>query len=63
VAKIPEVDRNGLWGVAVKKLVWLVGGMCAAAAGFLVWGSRRAQGVEELAHRLEDAWHDHNTAA
>jgi hypothetical protein len=45
----------------MKKLVWLVGGMCAAAAGFLVWGPKRSQGVEELAHRLEDAWASHNT--
>jgi hypothetical protein len=45
----------------MKKLVWVVGGLCAATAGFLVWGSRRAQGVEDLAHRLEDAWADHHT--
>jgi hypothetical protein len=45
----------------MKKMVWLVGGMCAAAAGFLVWGPKSSQGVEELAHRLEDAWASHNT--
>jgi hypothetical protein len=45
----------------MKKLVWLVGGMAAAAAGFLVWGSKRVQPVEELAHRLENAWADHHT--
>jgi hypothetical protein len=45
----------------MKKLVWVVGGLCAAAAGFLVWGPRRAQGVQDLAHRLEDAWADHHT--
>jgi hypothetical protein len=47
----------------MKKLVWVVGGLCAAAAGFLVWGPRRAQDVQELAHRLEDAWADHHTVA
>jgi len=46
---------------AMKKMVWLVGGLCAAAAGFLVWGPKRVQPVEELAHRLEDAWADHHT--
>ncbi len=45
----------------MKKMVWIVGGLCAAAAGFLVWGPRRAQDVQELAHRLEDAWADHHT--
>ncbi len=45
----------------MKKVFWMVGGMCAAAAGFLVWNSRRVQPVEELAHRLEDAWADHHT--
>jgi hypothetical protein len=45
----------------MKKLAWLIGGMCAAAAGCLVLGSRRARHVEELAHQLEDAWADHHT--
>lgn len=45
----------------MKKMVWLVGGFAAAAAGFLVWGRRRTQPVEELAHRLEEAWADHHT--
>jgi hypothetical protein len=42
-------------------MAWLVGGLCAAAVGFLVWDSRRAQPVEDLAHRLEEAWADHHT--
>jgi hypothetical protein len=46
----------------MKKMVWLVGGICAAAVGFLVLGSKRSQDVEALAHRLEDAWNAHNTA-
>lgn len=45
----------------MKKLVWLMGGMAAATVGFLVWDSKRVQPVEELAHRLENAWSDHHT--
>jgi hypothetical protein len=45
----------------MKRLVWLVGAMCAAAVGFLVIGSRRVVPVQDLAHRLEDAWSDHHT--
>lgn len=46
----------------MKRLIWTVGGICAAAAGLLVWGAIRTPNVEELAHRLEDAWADHHTA-
>jgi len=49
--------------MAMRKLIWVVGAMCAAAVGFLVLGSRRVEPVEELAHRLEDAWSDHHTVA
>ena len=45
----------------MKKLAWMIGGMCAAAAGFLVLNSRRVPPVQELAHQLEDAWADHHT--
>ena len=45
----------------MKKVFWLVGGLCAAAAGFLVWDAKRVQPVEDLAHRLEEAWADHHT--
>ncbi len=47
--------------VTMKKVLWLVGGIAAAAAGFLVLGRKRVQPVEELAHRLETAWADHHT--
>jgi hypothetical protein len=47
----------------MKNIFWLVGGFCAAAAGFLVLGSKRTPPVELLAHRLEEAWADHNTVA
>jgi len=39
----------------VKKIFWLVGGMCAAAAGFLAWGVRRAEPVEDLGQRVDEA--------
>ncbi len=45
----------------MKKVLWLVGGIAAAAAGFLVLGRKRVEPVEELAHRLENAWADHHT--
>ena len=37
----------------VKKIFWLMGGLCAAGAGFLAWGARRSGAVEDLAHRDE----------
>jgi hypothetical protein len=45
----------------VKNLLLAVAGFCAAAAGVLVWNSRRTPTVVELAHSLEDAWADHHT--
>ena len=45
----------------VKSFLLVVGGVCAAAAGFIVWGSKQRQPVEQLAHRLEEAWADHHT--
>ena len=47
----------------MKSVLWMVGGFCAAAACFLVWGPKQSQPVELLAHRLEDAWADHHTVA
>jgi hypothetical protein len=45
----------------MKSMLWMIGGACAAVAGFLVWGANRAEPVQELAHRLEEAWADHKT--
>ncbi len=45
----------------MKKVLLIVGGVCAAAAGFLVFGTKRVAPVEELAHTLEAAWSDHHT--
>ena len=45
----------------MKNFLWLVAGVCAATVGLLVWAPKRTQPVEELAHRLEEAWADHHT--
>jgi hypothetical protein len=45
----------------MKNFLLILGGICAAAAGFLVMGTRRSQPVELLAHQLEEAWADHHT--
>lgn len=45
----------------MKNFLWLVAGVCAATAGFLVWGPKRSQPVQELAHRLEEAWANNHT--
>lgn len=55
------VDKKGFRDM--KNIVWLVGGLCAAAAGFIAFNGCRVQPVEELAHRLEEAWADHHTVA
>jgi hypothetical protein len=49
----------------MKSLLYLVGGIGIAAAYVFVWRQREevAQPVEELAHRLKDAWADHHTVA
>ena len=46
----------------MKRLIWTVGGFCAAAAGLLVWRSQRTPNVEDLAQSLEEAWADHHTS-
>jgi hypothetical protein len=50
-------------GKAMKNILWLIGGFCAAAVGLMVWGPKRTQPVQLLAHRLEEAWADHHTVA
>jgi len=44
----------------VKKILWVAGGLCAAAAGFLAWGARRSEPVEDLAHRDEPEFQESN---
>jgi len=38
----------------IKKILWLVGGLCAAGAGFLAWGARRSGPVEDLVKRRDE---------
>ena len=45
----------------MKKTLWVIGGFCAAALGFLVFGAGRVRPVDVLAHQLETAWADHHT--
>ena len=45
----------------MKSIIWTIGGVCAAAAGFIALGRRRVEPVQELAHKLEVAWQDHHT--
>jgi hypothetical protein len=52
---------NSRENIGMKHFIWTVGGICAAAAGLLVWGSRKTPRVEELAHQLDQAWADHHT--
>ena len=59
MASVDEEDESA---GSLKKWTWLVGGLCAAAAGFLVWGPKRVQPVQDLAHRLEEAWEEHDQA-
>ena len=45
----------------MKSIIWTISGFCAAAAGWIVLGPKRVQPVQELAHKLEEAWQDHHT--
>lgn len=45
----------------MKSFLWMIGALCAASVGLLVWGPKRIKPVEELARRLEVAWIDHHT--
>jgi hypothetical protein len=45
----------------MKSFLWAVGGLCAAAAGWIVLGKKRIEPVQELAKKLEHAWADHHT--
>jgi hypothetical protein len=38
----------------MKKIVWFVGGMAAAAAGFLVWNSNRTRPLHEPSYNLDE---------
>jgi hypothetical protein len=45
----------------MKKFVWFIGGMAAAAAGFLVWNANRAQSLQEPAYYLDESPSDDPT--
>ena len=48
----------------MSKLLWLIAGLSAGAAYVLLTksqASRPAAPVDELAHKLQDAWADHHT--
>lgn len=45
----------------MKRVIWTVGGICAAAAAVLLLGACRKPDINELAHNLEDAWADNHT--
>ena len=47
----------------MKKFFWVAGAVCGAMAGVMIWHRQREGHVEDLAHRLEAAWSDHNTVA
>jgi hypothetical protein len=50
----------------MKNLPFLIAGIAAAFVAYVIAeraNARRPIPVEELAHRLEDAWADHHTVA
>jgi hypothetical protein len=47
----------------MKTIFWAAGAVCGAVAGVMIWNRQRDEPVEDLAHRLEAAWADHNTVA
>jgi hypothetical protein len=53
----------------MNKILWLVGGIAAAAAYFVAQNQahhaalRTPVPVDDLAHKLQDAWADHHTVA
>jgi hypothetical protein len=47
----------------LRRILWSLGGFCAAAAGLLVLGPKRTPKVEGLAENREDVLGDHNAAA
>ncbi len=47
----------------MKKILFVIGGVCAAAAGFLVFGTKRMQPVHVMEYQVEAAWIDHPPVA
>jgi hypothetical protein len=45
----------------MKNFLWMTSALCAAAVGIILWGPKRTAPMQELAHRLQDAWADNHT--
>jgi hypothetical protein len=45
----------------MKKFVWFIGGMAAAAAGFLVWSSKGGRPLQQPAYYLDESSTDDPT--
>ncbi len=45
----------------MKNFLWVSTALCAAAVGIILWGDKRTAPMQELAHRLEEAWADNRT--
>jgi hypothetical protein len=60
----PQIEQNEKG--RMKNYLYMVGGIGAMAL-LMLWklklGDVKPQPVEELAHRLQDAWADHHTVA
>ena len=56
-----DIQAPGGVSERMKKFLWAAGAICGAVAGIMIWSRDRNEPVEELAHRLEAAWSDHNT--
>jgi hypothetical protein len=54
---------QGKEGDMLRRILWSLGGFCAAAAGLLVLGPKRTPRVETLAESREDVLGDHDAAA
>ena len=46
----------------MKSILWMVGGISAAAIGVILWAPARTRTVEELANRLQVASADNHTS-
>ena len=47
----------------MKKSVFLIAGIAAAAGCVLITRSRSPRSIDDLAAKLQDAWADHHTVA
>ncbi len=45
----------------MRNTLFLIAGLTAAAAYFLITRNQEPRSVDELAHKLQEAWADHHT--